>query len=199
MMGPEHAERQRNAARMQDDTDANYRVERSASFVEEPDEQPAVQQQPAPNPHALNGLERMLYVGQDEEGEEQFNDTWMRDHWHGRQGGVGDGMLQAHGSIGGGIGADLLKADRGHLFTDRLKSGPSGPAAGWDRLNQGWLGAFFGGIFGGKGRAFRNQQQASRRKAVTDAFAGGTGSMPSWVQQSRYGRRKWDQLARARR
>lgn len=66
----------------------------------------------APDPFALDGLEKHMYVGQDEDGEEQFNNAWMRDHWHGRQGGAGEGMMQARGSLGGGIGADILAAER---------------------------------------------------------------------------------------
>ena len=184
--------------------DANYDddYERSQSFVADRDAsvernapaQQAEPAQPAANPHALDGLEQQLYVGKDEYGEDQFNDMWMRDHFHGRQGGAGEGVLRAGGDFGGSpFEQDLLKADQGHVF-DRSK--PAGPAAGWDRLNQGWLGAFFGGIFGGKGRAFRNQQQAQRRKLVGDAFNQG-GEMPEWVRNSRYGQRKWNQLLRA--
>ena len=195
--------RRSNRQRLMGD-DANYDDddERSRSFVADRDAnvernapaQQAEPAQPAANPHALDGMERALYVGKGEDGEEQFNDMWMRDNWHGRQGGAGEGLLQARGDFGGSpIEDDLLKADRGHVF-DRSK--PAGPAAGWDRLNQGWLGAFFGGIFGGKGRAFRNQQQAQRRKLVGDAFNRG-GEMPEWVRNSRYGQRKWNQLLRA--
>ena len=201
MMGPERvANRQEADRRLNAGFEGDYSaVGRRPSFDEESEnvDPPAAAQPSAPDPHRLDGMERALYVDKDEDGEEQFNNMWMRDHWHGRQG-LGGSMLQGRGSIGGGMGADLLKADQGHVFSNRAGTGPSkpdAPAAGWDRLSQGWMGAFFGGIFGGKGRAHRNQQQASRRKAVSDAFASGSGQMPSWVQNSAYGRRKWASLA----
>lgn len=181
----------------ENDRRRSFAAERDADVERNAPAQQAEPAQPAANPHALDGMERALYVGKGEDGEEQFNDMWMRDHWHGRQGGAGGGLLQARGDFGGSpIEDDLLRADRGHVFDERTKPGPSPPAAGWDRLNQSWLGAFFGGIFGGKGRAFRNQQQAQRRKMVGDAFNRG-GEMPEWVRNSRYGQRKWNQLLRA--
>jgi len=87
----------------------------------------------ATDPYQVTGLDRALYVEPhvNDEGEqdgEQFNQTWMRDHWHGRQGlGGSDEIMRARGSIGGGIGADLLAADRGHVFQDRV--GPTAAAA----------------------------------------------------------------------
>ncbi len=204
MMGPERvANRQEADRRLNVGFEGDYSaVGRRPSFDEEPEEAnpPAAQQASDPDPLRLDGIERTMYVDRNSQGDEMFNNAWMRDHWQGRQMGPSSGMLQGHGSLGSGMGADLLKADRDSkfVFADRLGSGPSkpnAPAAGWDRLSQGWMGAFFGGIFGGKGRAHRNQQQASRRKAVSDAFAGGSGQMPSWVQNSAYGRRKWASLA----
>lgn len=79
------------------------------------------------DPWQYTGLDRALYVEPhvNEDGEqdgEQFNQTWMRDHWQGRQGlGTSHDIMQARSSIGGGIGADLLRADRGHVFEDRLR------------------------------------------------------------------------------
>ena len=90
------------------------------------------------------GLDRALYVEpvfneDDKQVGEQFNQMWMRDHWNGRQGlGGGNDLMQARGSLGGGIGADLLRAERGHVFQDRLSPAPAaaGQAAGAPRAKK---------------------------------------------------------------
>lgn len=115
--------------------------------------------QEAPDPYAMTGLDRALYVGQDEDGEDQFNDMWMRDHWHGRQGGAGGGMLEARGSLGGGIGADLLAAERAYeAGTDPVFNRQAAPQAQaapksrWQRFKGFFNGSWKPWKWGSRGR-----------------------------------------------
>ena len=102
-----------------------------------------------------------------------------------------------------GFSADTVERPNGYRASPEGYEGLKAPAtaapqAGWDNPSQSWLGAVFGGIFGGKGRKFRNQQLQERRSKVQSAFGETPGAMPAWVKASAYGRSKWQKLAAAR-
>jgi len=120
-----------------------------------------------------------MYVSDvhDEDGNNRgsgFNDMWMRDHWKGRQGlGQGSDLMQARGSMGGGIGADLLEAWRGRDFSMNPRPAATAPAARSNkvmgqyfstfgermRATGGGLGGFFKSLFG-RGRRRANKARA---------------------------------------